>query len=40
MTERAAEETLARGIMPLVSYQNRNAVRLMRLQSIGTTAIG
>jgi type VI secretion system protein ImpC len=34
MTERAAEETLARGIMPLVSYRNRNAVRLIRLQSI------
>jgi type VI secretion system protein ImpC len=40
MTERAAEGALARGIMPLVSYQNRNAVRLIRLQSIGTAAIG
>ena len=40
MTERAAAEALARGIMPLVSYQNRNAVRLIRLQSIGATAIG
>jgi predicted component of type VI protein secretion system len=40
MTERAAEEVLARGIMPLMSYRNRNAVRLMRLQSVGATAIG
>ena len=40
MTERAADEVLARGIMPLVSYKNRNAVRLIRLQSIGATAIG
>jgi type VI secretion system ImpC/EvpB family protein len=40
MTERAAEEALARGFMPLVSYRNRNAVRLIRLQSIGVTALG
>ena len=40
MTERGAEEALARGFMPLVSYPNRNAVRLIRLQSIGVTAIG
>lgn len=40
MTERAADEALARGFMPLVSYRNRNAVRLIRLQSIGVTALG
>ena len=40
MTERAADEVLARGIMPLMSYKNRNAVRLIRLQSIGATALG
>jgi type VI secretion system ImpC/EvpB family protein len=37
MTERAADEALTRGFMPLVSYQNRNAIRLIRLQSIGMT---
>jgi len=40
LTERAVEAILARGIMPLVSYRNRNAVRLIRLQSIGDTALG
>jgi type VI secretion system protein ImpC len=40
MTEHALEAALARGIMPLVSYRNRNAVRLIRLQSVGATAIG
>ena len=34
MTEQAAERVLARGIMPLVSFRNRNAVRLIRLQSL------
>jgi type VI secretion system protein ImpC len=40
MTEHALEAVLARGIMPLLSYRNRNAVRLIRLQSLGATAIG
>jgi type VI secretion system protein ImpC len=34
LTERAAEAMLDRGLMPLISYRNRNAVRLMRFQSI------
>ena len=34
MTERAAAEVLARGIIPLVSYRNRNAVRLIRLSRL------
>ena len=34
LTERAAEAMLDRGVMPLISYRNRNAVRLMRFQSI------
>lgn len=36
MTERTATEVLARGVMPLVSYQNRNAVRLVGLPSLWT----
>ena len=40
ITERAVDRVLAHGIMPLVSYRNRNAVRLIRLQSIGATVIG
>jgi len=32
--ERAADALLARGIMPLMSYRNRNAVRLARFQSL------
>ena len=40
MTERAADDVIARGIMPLVSYRNRNALRLIRVQSIGGTALG
>lgn len=34
MTERTATEVRARGVMPLVSYQNRNAVRLVGLPSL------
>ena len=34
LTERAAEAMLDRGLMPLISYRNRNVVRLMRFQSI------
>jgi len=32
--ERAADALLARGVMPLMSYRNRNAVRLARFQSL------
>jgi len=34
LTDRAAETILDHGIMPLVSYRNRNAIRLLRFQSI------
>jgi hypothetical protein len=34
LTERAGEAISGRGLMPLLSYKNRNAVRLMRFQSI------
>ncbi len=34
LTERAGEAILNRGLMPLLSYKNRNAARLMRFQSI------
>jgi len=34
LTERAGEAILRRGLMPLLSYKNRNAARLMRFQSI------
>jgi len=38
LSDRAAETMLERGIMPLVSYRNRNTVRLMRFQSIADPA--
>jgi predicted component of type VI protein secretion system len=31
---RVAEEMLQRGMMPVLSYGNRNAVRVLRVQSI------
>jgi type VI secretion system protein ImpC len=34
LSEPAVEAILARGVMPLVSFKDRNAVRLVRLQSI------
>jgi type VI secretion system protein ImpC len=34
LTERAGEAILSHGLMALLSYKNRNAVRLMRFQSI------
>ncbi len=34
LTERAASAMLDRGLMPMMSYRNRDAVRLMRFQSI------
>ena len=40
MTESAVDAVLGCGIVPLVSYRNRNAVRLIRLQSVCATTIG
>jgi len=42
LSERALDAMLARGIMPLVSFKDRDAVRLVRLQSIADppTALG
>jgi len=34
LVERAVDELLDRGLMPLVSFRNRNALRLVRLQSV------
>lgn len=39
VTERAIDAILARGVMPIVSYRHRNAIRLVRLQSIAGTAL-
>jgi type VI secretion system protein ImpC len=38
--ERAGTEILARGIMPLLSYKDRNAARLMRFQSAAEPSAG
>ncbi|MCC6535894.1 MAG: type VI secretion system contractile sheath large subunit [Burkholderiales bacterium] len=38
LTERAAEAILERGPMPLASYRNRNAARLLRFQSLALPA--
>lgn len=38
LTERAGQAMLERGLMPLLSYRNRNAVRVLRLQSIADPA--
>ena len=34
LTERAIDAIVSRGMMPLVSFKDRNAIRLVRLQSI------
>jgi type VI secretion system protein ImpC len=36
--QRAAEAVLARGIMPLISHRNANAVRVLRIQSMADPA--
>ncbi|SFV04714.1 type VI secretion system contractile sheath domain-containing protein [Pseudoduganella namucuonensis] len=36
LSERAGDAILRRGLMPLLSFRNRNAVRLLRSQSIAT----
>ncbi|HKP61264.1 MAG TPA: type VI secretion system contractile sheath large subunit [Polyangiales bacterium] len=38
LDESSAEQALGYGLMPLLSYRNRNAVRLLRLQSIASPA--
>lgn len=38
ISERAGEAILSRGVMPLLSYKNRNAVRVMRFQSVAQPA--
>ncbi len=40
LSEMAGEALLERGLMPLLSYKNRNAVRLMRFQSIASPPAG
>lgn len=40
LSERAGTEMLDRGLMPLLSYRDRNAVRLMRFQSVAEPARG
>jgi type VI secretion system protein ImpC len=39
-TERVAEAILGRGLMPFLSYKNRNAIRLLRFQSVADPARG
>jgi len=38
LVDRAAEAILEAGLMPLLSYKNRNAMRVMRFQSIAKPA--
>jgi type VI secretion system ImpC/EvpB family protein/type VI secretion system ImpB/VipA family protein len=38
LSERAGQALIERGVMPLLSYANRNAVRVMRFQSIAEPA--
>jgi type VI secretion system protein ImpC len=40
LTERAGTGILSRGLMPLLSYRDRNAARLMRFQSLADPATG
>ena len=39
LTEGAAERMLARGVMPAISFRNRNAVRILRFQSLADPAV-
>ncbi|MEJ1356160.1 MAG: type VI secretion system contractile sheath large subunit, partial [Candidatus Sedimenticola sp. (ex Thyasira tokunagai)] len=36
LSERTGEAILAQGLMPLLSYRNRNTVRVLRFQSIAS----
>jgi len=38
LDETSAEQALGYGLMPFLSYRNRNAVRLLRMQSIASPA--
>jgi len=38
LTETAADDILGRGVMPLLSYRDRNAARLLRFQSLAEPA--
>jgi predicted component of type VI protein secretion system len=38
LTERAGETMVEAGLIPLLSYKNRNAIRVMRFQSIAKPA--
>ena len=40
LSERAGLEMLSRGLMPLLSYRDRNAVRLLRFQSVAQPPSG
>ncbi|MCO8120422.1 type VI secretion system contractile sheath large subunit [Stieleria sp. TO1_6] len=40
LSERVAESLLDQGIMPLMSFKNRNAIRLLRFQSIADPLTG
>ena len=40
LSERAGDSILQQGIMPLLSYQQRNAIRLMRFQSVADPPAG
>ncbi|MCO6454896.1 MAG: type VI secretion system contractile sheath large subunit, partial [Pirellulaceae bacterium] len=40
LSERVGDAILRQGLMPLLSYQNRNAARLMRFQSVADPASG
>ena len=40
LSERVGDAILRHGIMPLLSYQQRNAVRLMRFQSVADPPAG
>jgi type VI secretion system protein ImpC len=39
LSERTSQAILNRGVMPLLSYRNRNAVRVMRFQSLADPAM-
>ena len=38
LSERVAEKILDQGVMPLMSFKNRNAVRVLRVQSVSSPA--
>ncbi|MEN9867224.1 MAG: hypothetical protein RL748_2814 [Pseudomonadota bacterium] len=40
LLERAADAGIAAGLMPLTGFKNRNAVRVLRIQSLAQTGLG